>query len=65
VLVGTSAKAALYVNTGISTSGNSVLIQDLTLRNPVYASAAIGACMQGQTKTAMRPRWSGCASSSA
>jgi hypothetical protein len=48
VLVGAINRTALYLNTGNSSGGNLLQASDLTLRNPSYSSAAIGACLQGQ-----------------
>jgi|GEM_PF-5576686 len=71
VLKGSSGVAALQLNTGFDTTGNTIIAGDLTLRNDIgIANDAVGACLSvitqsGSTVDASRMRLDGCVGSSA
>lgn len=71
VLVGTTALTALELNAGLSTSGNTINVTDLTLRNVQgIINVDIGACLDvvmnpGSTARLHRLRLDGCAGGSA
>lgn len=71
VLIGSTSVAALQLNTGFGTSGNTIDATDLTLRNAQgMLNDAIGACLHvvlnpGSTVRAYRMRLDGCVGASA
>jgi len=71
VLTGSAGSAALQLNTGISTSGNTINATDLTLRNAEgILNDAVGACLHvllngGATARVHRMRLDGCVGASA
>ncbi|HEY6940858.1 choice-of-anchor Q domain-containing protein [Dokdonella sp.] len=71
VLVGSASVAAIQLNTGFGTSGNTINATDLALRNDAgIANDAVGACLHvvlnpGSTVRAYRMRLDGCVGASA